>query len=311
MKNSLQKCLVFFILAAFSIFTAGCAQAVQETQDIFSGHEEIKFDLPDWQILKTQLPLLPDLAGWQIEIHSAGKSKKIFIQAEDSAIKIEFEKNKTACLLAYPITIHEESDSQEAKQTFQASFFHPAGAIYPQNKANLTWQQGFAASVLKSLLAHSSDTDSQEFIQLFNWNLLLKKLAEKENLSTEKILKEWNVNPDAASYTTFYNPWMLDTGSIASAIGTKNFTASRLNFPSSKALQSRHEFLASLGGCKKLLSAYIPENYAFGKTGFLSIINKTGASRRLLADSQIAVISVRTSTSIDLSLCAIPHYNRE
>ena len=68
MKNSLQKCLVFFILAAFSIFTAGCVQAVQETQDIFSGHEEIKFDLPDWQILKTQLPLLPDLAGWQIEI---------------------------------------------------------------------------------------------------------------------------------------------------------------------------------------------------------------------------------------------------
>ena len=166
MKNSLQKCLVFFILAAFSIFTTGCVQAVQETQDIFSGHEEIKFDLPDWQILKTQLPLLPDLAGWQIEIHSAGKSKKIFIQAEESAIKIEFEKNKTACLLAYPITIHEESDSQEAKQTFQASFFHPAGAIYPQNKANLTWQQGFAASVLKSLLAHSSDTDSHSAFQL-------------------------------------------------------------------------------------------------------------------------------------------------
>lgn len=288
--DSMFACRIFIFLSAFLLFTAGCAlftgctQVFDQNHNYFSSEEKVEYLLPDWNKLRSDFDAMPQLALWKIEYTTYKESKILFANPAAKSLTIEVPKNYPCAIMAFPITEHAAGGEKKS------SFFQPCGALYPMNRKSLSWDQGFSATILSLLYKNSGfKIETAEFLSLFNW----VKFVEKNNTSASS------------------NPWLLDKSEILKCIRDKKFNVYKLKLPSSVSLTGQNEIIQMLGGTKKLLSAYIPENYVLAKTDFLSIIKGAEYPGVFLWNDKIARISVTSSGNAKLTLCALPAFSED
>lgn len=301
--NIARRILLFF---AAGFLLAGCSTGFSQNQNYFTNEEKIEFSLPDWNRLKNDFSQMPSLACWKIEYTTYKGSNTFFAEPATKTFRIEVPKNYPCAVQAFPLTLH---DGQKS------SFYHPCGAIYPQNKGELLWQQGFASEILSLIYKNSGfSKETAEFASLFNWQNFIEKIAQKEeksiseikNIIPEMIVNSTGTTNSGQNIPPFYNPWLLDKKSILQAIAEKSFNAYKLNLASATSLCAQDEIFQILGGTKYVFSPYIPENYILEKFNFMTIIKRKENPSKFLWKNFIAEISVNSSGKAKLNLCAIP-----
>lgn len=242
---------LFSILAFIVLFTS-CSW----NKDSSENKEIIEIQLPQWPPDYGKAEKYPELAEWLIQIEGNG-IHQIYRINEFNTTELFYavKKNQPFCVTAYPITKMENEN--------KCSFFKCAGGIYPYNfqKKNfskgelpLTWENGFSAFVMESLICKNSGADlSQQeilnYLSYFNWKKFQKVISEKTEESVQKILEQRE--DTTTSLVNFYNPWQLNVYEIMENIGYRNFSVN--------SLKAKEIFSIPIEN-SLTLSAYIPEN---------------------------------------------------
>ena len=172
----------FFFIAALLFLLLGCS----EVEELNSSVESVKIELPC--VTKDSGGNSIPVEFWNIEYSDGINSGKILNLPSGSTIRAEVCKNRVASFFAEPV--FHSSANMESK-----GIPRPTGAIFPLNR-ELSFQNGFAASVLYSLYQGASSgnaKDVQEFLTRFNWQKFeqtcLEKSADPWLLDKERIMK--------------------------------------------------------------------------------------------------------------------------
>ena len=284
-----MKKIFFLIELAFVIgcFTLeGCTLLEQAGKHLTEPEQQtIRLELPAWP------DYLPELTGWQIELQQAGNSKII----DATSLSIRVPRNKPLCIIAQPLVLQSTA--------YKSGFFKCAGGLYPymysseQETLKLTWQGGFAATLMKSIIISGEKAGySQEFTQQtiaqFNWERLVEILEENQ----------------AQQEPPWYNPWLLNMQQVLEGIAWHNFSATKLKM--SGTLDVELEF--------PVFSSYIPENEKIRESEAQGqrcvTIKKDNPSLFALADGQFSTGILIYGTSvknISLEFISLPIYINE
>lgn len=223
--------ICFFLCLIGALCTFSCQLSPKSQVKTFS------CSLPSWPP-EQEFCLYPELAYWIIETPSSS------FRTTDQKVLIEHTKSSPFYLLAYPVT-----KTQEGNLT---QFFKPAGLVYPYEQDKLTWENGYAAEVMKTLWKGSQDCekDKAEFLLKFNWKRFMEIVQSKIEESFE-----WEDERGC------YNPWTIPVGKIAELIASKKFYATVLNIPvtSYSTLHLNNEME------KYIVSSFVPENKVLQK----------------------------------------------
>lgn len=202
-KKIFSRIFIIFLFYSSLIFY-GCSAF-----ECFSPEDQVSFCLPAWPY--ENIPL----SGWQISLfyeNDIDKNSSFYINHNESTkefLTVQLKQNSPFCITARPITLSSDGKTETL-------FFMPAGTVYPflctrenKNKGqisgftmNLTWEDGFTATVMKSFSSSAS----------FNWTKFSQTLHKKISDSEE-----------------YYNPWLLDKNKIYRDIEKHSFTAVNLN----------------------------------------------------------------------------------
>lgn len=255
------SCVLLVVVFLVGLAFLGCDNMAQGNVLPFAAMEKIELKLPEYPH-QTH----PPLAGWRICIVINGIEQNITANESSRTVNLSLPRNKATPVLCYPITRNPENATNEGTE-----FFHPAGCVHPYS-TNPTWNDGFTAQVLSSLLKTKGNADIHEkerFCSLFNWERLSSLVKQKESESIS--------NGDS------FNPWQLDMDSTLKAIASGKFAKHnvkqkkihcvRIQIPS-KVLQSIHT-------SNKLYSKFIPqENPELTRTGGKTFIYATVTESR-------------------------------
>ncbi len=280
--HTLVWAAVCFAVPVSSVSLCSCG-LLQETGSHLanSKHETITLELPQWP------EYLPELCGWKLELCNSEGTKLLYTESS----KIKVSRNSPLCITAQPLIY----DSQNR----QSNFFKCAGALYPYmlsdsskgRKLKLTWSGGYAATLMKSLIISSGQTEYtgeyseyiEEMLLEFNWNRLLEILKSKQD----------------------ENPWLLNSQQILEGIANHNFSANKLKMPGT--LSVALDF--------PVFSSYVPENKAIfeaeNQNQFYVTIKKEQPQLYALADDNFShgVLIYGTSIkNISLEFISLPIY---
>ena len=273
-----------FVIGCFTL--EGCTLLEQAGKHLMEPEQQtIRLELPAWS------DYLPELAGWQIELQQAGNSRII----DASSLSIRVPRNKPLCIIAQPLVLQSTA--------YKSCFFKCAGGLYPymysseQETLKLTWQGGFAATLMKSIISSGLQAGySQEFTQQtiaqFNWERLVEILEENQ----------------AQQEPPWYNPWLLNMQQVLEGIAWHNFSATKLKM--SGTLDVELEF--------PVFSSYIPENEKIRESETQGqrcvTIKKDNPSLFALDDGQFSTGILIYGTSvknISLEFISLPIYINE
>lgn len=230
--------IIFILILNFLFFSCTFFEEKQE---------EITFHLPDFSSILNEFSDL-EFAFWQIKYQNAEGC--FYEKTNENKIIIKTSKNEPLSVLAFPIIILPD-------KTF-SQFFKPCGTIYPYEyddfSQNLTWENGFCASLINMLFdsKYESDfTSSQinDFLKTFNWQKMMQTISKNASQNYEEIL--------SSSTDKFYNPWQIDISELLKNLSAKNFTSSLLKTTSVFTFSKE-----DLNFLEKdiILSSYVPEN---------------------------------------------------
>ncbi|HBB14404.1 MAG TPA: hypothetical protein DCZ76_09025 [Treponema sp.] len=172
----------FFFAPALLFLILGCS----EVQAVNSSEEDVRIELPCCT-MDSDGNYFP-VEFWNMAYSDGINCGKMQMIPSGSTIKTQVCKNRVASFFAEPV--FPCAPNRENK-----GIPRPTGAIFPLN-TELSFQNGFAASVLYSLYMGSScgnATDVQEFLTRFNWQKFeqtcLEKSADPWLLDKERIMK--------------------------------------------------------------------------------------------------------------------------
>ena len=182
----------FFFAAVLLFLLLGCS----EVQAVNSSEEEVRIELPCHTMDSEGNSVAVEF--WNLAYSDGINCGKMQNLPSGTTIKAKVCKNRAASFFAEAVL----PCSQNRKSK---GIVRPAGAIFPLNK-ELSFQNGFAASVLYSLYMGTCSGDAkdvQEFLTRFNWQKFEQTCLEK----TE-------------------DPWLLDKERIMKAISSGKFKKS-------------------------------------------------------------------------------------
>lgn len=229
-QSKITQTILAAILLASSFLFWSCKHS-----EPFREKDDVRFILPKWPPEYGDESLYPELTGWLITTNDVRNQP-----VTPDVKKIEFSvcRNSSFYVMAQPVTQSSQGE---------CTFFHCAGGLYPycyEGYVNLTWEQGFSAYIMDSMLFTENSLyqkeQREEYIASFNW----KKFSETIQAKTENAAAG---NPPKA----FYNPWQANISTVKQGIAYRNFSAGLLN--------QVNCFSATLEN-NKALSSYIPEN---------------------------------------------------
>lgn len=229
-QSKITQTILAAILLASSFLLLSCKHS-----ESFREKDDVRFILPKWPPEYGDESLYPELTGWLI---TTKEVRNQLVNPNVQEINFSVRKNSPFYVMAQPVT---------QSSLGECTFFHCAGGLYPycyEGSVNLTWEQGFSACIMDSMLFTENSLYAKEmredYIASFNW----KKFSETIQAKTENAATG---NPPKA----FYNPWQANISAVKQGIAYRNFSAGLLN--------QVNCFSATLEN-NKALSSYIPEN---------------------------------------------------
>ena len=229
-QSKITQTILAAILLASSFLLLSCKHS-----ESFREKDDVRFILPKWPPEYGDESLYPELTGWLITTNDV---RNQLVKPDVKEIEFSVRKNSPFYVMAQPVT---------QSSLGECTFFHCAGGLYPycyEGSVNLTWEQGFSAYIMDSMLFTENSLYAKEmredYIASFNW----KKFSETIQAKTENAAAG---SPPKA----FYNPWQANISAVKQGIAYRNFSAGLLN--------QVNCFSATLEN-NKALSSYIPEN---------------------------------------------------
>ena len=229
-QSKITQTILAAILLASSFLLWSCKHS-----ESFREKDDVRFILPQWPPEYGDESLYPELAGWLITTNDVRNQP---VKPDVKEIEFSVRKNSPFYVMAQPVT---------QSSLGECTFFHCAGGLYPycyEGSVNLTWEQGFSAYIMDSMLFTENSLYAKEmredYIASFNW----KKFSETIQAKTENAAAG---SPPKA----FYNPWQANISAVKQGIAYRNFSAGLLN--------QVNCFSATLEN-NKALSSYLPEN---------------------------------------------------
>ena len=273
-------------LFTLCLFTTQLLFSACQLSAAASREEEIRVELPQWPPADAFSENYPALSRWKIVITKAASVTTCY--TTDTSIEISVGKNEPVSVLAYPITLLEDSE--------ECSYFKPAGFFYPWSAEvsnALSWEQGFLADAMAKFFCNAiescnSPQDSSWAVRTFNWSkaqeVIDKKLAEPQEL--------------------FYNPWFINYATFLDNLAASQFRQSLLNTSSCYAFSVESY---SSDQQSPLLSSFIPENRFLNENRQITV--KKGLPHLISTVKKYGIlVTFNSSKNISLEFIYLPIY---
>jgi len=279
-----------FYIAVFLCLFVSCSQNLST--------EIITVSLPEYPPKTENTQAYPELSRWYIQVQSQNFSQHFY--TKQNQFSLEVNKNQPLSITATPITFIQNDEIPNQENLF----FHPAGAIYPMNWENqiinLTWNQGFSASLMETLFLSTTETGvttehMNQFLSSFNWKKLQDSIDEKVSQSYDS--------------QTFYNPWQIDRERLLENLSCAIFSADYLKTKNLLTIQINQLKLTE-SSSRSLISSFIPENQFIQDQGILTV-QKNQTSTYLINQKYAARITASSAKKVLLDLLYLPIFNDE
>lgn len=279
---------IFFLYSLFLVITTSCSQ-------IFISDEEIiTIPLPQWPSANSESKY-PELSRWLLKCGSSTFFSSQYLSPQTKMISFTVKKNQPFCATLLPITKLSQNEN-----TFEVSYFHSAGYIYPYKNSiqGFTWEQGYLADIMLKIIKSKDETgltneNINTFLSSFNW----KKAQETiENKINEKDNEK------------FYNPWLIETSTLLENLSYGYFKSTYLNNTSCYSINVQTLFPDT--NCSNHffpLSPFIPENKKLIETNQITIKKNIPT---LLSDGKTggALITIHSIKNISKEIVIMPIY---
>ena len=234
-----HKLTISLLILISALFLEGCDMFSEP----FSSTDEVLFCLPEWPFKE------PVLSGWEITFYGEQRGS-FYCKAEERFFSVKTPKNQILGVTARPVTLGRDLKTETL-------FFLPAGTVYPHlakqgsSFLELTWEDGFTASTMKTLEKSGS----------FNW-------------------KHFSDVIETRTREDIYNPWTLNIKQLSETIVCGKFNASSLN-------QKKPSFVdLSHTDQNTLLFPYVPLNRkGISSNSIPCWLTETSYQNRILTDS--------------------------
>ena len=276
---------VFVFALSLCFGAASCA-------DVFTAEEEYTLFLPEWNDGVMQ-PL--ELCGWNVTVCRGSEETAFFVPLEAQSFCAEYQKNAPVSVTARPLCRLAATCTDGKSDSPALEFFMPCGTILPFC-TELSWRNGFSAEILRRFYRSAEilgfdRTATLNHARRFNWEKLMQTLSQKEAASAQP-----------------YNPWLLDTDDILSAVCGGTFSASRLTQKKCLEISQRQDALF-IPADSRAFCAYVPQNDESYCGSVLVKQNKTEKLLRFDGERKsLSFIFVKAADEqkISVTACKVP-----
>lgn len=252
---------------------------------LFSVKESAEFMLPSWPPENADEGEFPELSFWDVRITGADGCSAVRVDKGCGSITEYMEKNIPCSITARPVTVCNGGE---------ASFFYPAGCIYPYS-CEVTWRNGFASDVMEKLYRASLSDEKRtaEYLAYFNWQRLVSEIDGKTAASR-------------TSGNIFYNPYHANVSAVISEIASRSFSITSLAVLNDFTVDVSASMLCGTD-INALIPAYIPSYQALKDSGKLTL-SSLQLNSFYYKEDRIMYISGTSESSCSLAITPVPLY---
>ncbi|MBR7064189.1 MAG: hypothetical protein IKI31_03480 [Treponema sp.] len=262
------------------------------------------FFLPEWDTS------LASLSHWEITFTKENESKTLIVKnAKTFSLPIE-KSSPPVAIIAHPVTLHQctppqqNAPSQQNAQSTQNAtsnttslsnetslFFKPAGCVFPFS-STLSWEEGFASTVLHILYTQAKESGTGYYLSKFNWQkfILMQKKKQSESLIP-------------------YDPWKTDIQTICKQIARRQFNLNSLSMKNTGTILC-DQTISSIPRLTYLIPNYIPSYYKQKSTNLLTI-KKEAITSFLTNGDNLLHIKCTKDGNPTLEISPLPLYTKE